>query len=85
MQAESWVPIENLRFLDRFLEGLAYWETEEEFREAFYAAYALELKCAADGHSGVVQHYIIGTGDNYYVFKSAVWNVYICTETGKRH
>lgn len=45
-QAESWVPIENLRFLDRFLEGLAYWETEEEFREAFYAAYALELKCA---------------------------------------
>lgn len=45
-QSESWVSIGDLIFLSRFFEGLDYWETDEEFAKAFYAAYALELKCA---------------------------------------
>lgn len=40
--------ISNLRFFDRFFRGLGYWETDEEFTKAFYAAWALELKCKRD-------------------------------------
>ncbi len=35
----------QIRFIDRFLEGLQYWETDQEFTEAFHAAWGLELKC----------------------------------------
>ncbi|MCI8373572.1 MAG: DUF4132 domain-containing protein [Lachnospiraceae bacterium] len=38
--------INELRLVDRLLEGLSYWETDEEFTKAFYAAWALELQCA---------------------------------------
>lgn len=38
--------VSSLRFINRFLEGLDYWTTEEEFTRAFYAAWNLELKCA---------------------------------------
>ena len=37
--------ITGLRFFDRFFEGLRYWETDEEFKRAFYAAWGLELTC----------------------------------------
>jgi len=37
--------ITGLRFFDRFFEGLRYWETDEEFKRAFYAAWGVELKC----------------------------------------
>lgn len=37
--------IGDLVFLNRFLEGLAYFETDEEFKRAFYAAWGFELKC----------------------------------------
>lgn len=40
------VLVGGLRFIDRFLEGLSYWETDEEFTRAFYAAWNFELKCA---------------------------------------
>ncbi|MCI8662407.1 MAG: DUF4132 domain-containing protein [Hungatella sp.] len=54
----SSVPFSGIRFVDRLLEGLGYWETDEEFERAFYAAWGLELKCKegrertqfADGH-----------------------------------
>lgn len=40
--------VRELRFLDRFLEGLALWETDEEFRRAFYTAWQLELQCSPE-------------------------------------
>lgn len=40
--------INSVRFIDRFLEGLQYWETDEEFTAAFYAAWSLERKCGED-------------------------------------
>ena len=43
-QLEQTSPVSDLPFLDRFLEGLGYWETDEEFTRAFYAAWRLELK-----------------------------------------
>ncbi len=43
---ESYVPVCELRFLDRFLEGLSYWETDEEFTQAFYTAWELEMTCS---------------------------------------
>lgn len=42
------VPVKDLRFLDRFLEGLGYWDTDTEFQKAFYAAWKLELKCSRE-------------------------------------
>lgn len=36
----------GLRFFDRLIEGLDYWENDEEFKKAFYAAWKFELKCA---------------------------------------
>ncbi len=44
----SSVPFSGIRFVDRFLEGLAYWETDEEFERAFHAAWGLCLKCKED-------------------------------------
>jgi len=44
-QQEQKTNIGGLRFFDRFLEGLQYWETEEEFKRAFYTAWKFELKC----------------------------------------
>ncbi len=44
--SQSYVPVCELRFFDRFLEGLAYWETDEQFAKAFYTAWELELKCS---------------------------------------
>lgn len=44
----STICMNGVRFMDRFLEGLQYWETDEEFKEAFYAAWDLELKCRED-------------------------------------
>lgn len=41
----AYVSVRELRFLDRLLEGLALWETDEEFQRAFYTAWQLELKC----------------------------------------
>ncbi|MDE7310626.1 MAG: DUF4132 domain-containing protein [Eubacterium sp.] len=43
---ESFKPICDLHFLQHFLDGLSYWETDEEFTKAFYTAWALELKCS---------------------------------------
>lgn len=40
--------VNNLQFFDRFLEGLDYWETDEEFTKSFYASYQFELKCAEE-------------------------------------
>lgn len=37
--------VRELRFLDRLLQGLGLWETDEEFQRAFYTAWKLELKC----------------------------------------
>ena len=42
---EQSTTINSLRFFDRFLEGLQYWETEEEFKRAFYTAWRFELQC----------------------------------------
>ncbi|MDE7248963.1 MAG: hypothetical protein K2N82_03570, partial [Lachnospiraceae bacterium] len=39
------VSVSELRFFDRFLEGLGCWETDEEFTRAFYTAWRIELKC----------------------------------------
>lgn len=44
----SFVSVRELRFLDRLLEGLAWWETDEEFQRAFYTAWQLELKCSPE-------------------------------------
>lgn len=48
-QNVSWVSTGDLRFMDRFLEGLGYWETDEEFARAFFAAWKLELACSEAG------------------------------------
>lgn len=45
---EQSTSVNNLRFFDRFLEGLGYWKTEEEFKKAFYTAWKFELKCSED-------------------------------------
>lgn len=47
-QQEQTTNVDSLRFFDRFLEGLQYWETDEEFKRAFYTAWAFELKCRED-------------------------------------
>lgn len=47
-QQEQTTNVGSLRFFDRFLEGLQYWETDEEFKRAFYTAWAFELKCRED-------------------------------------
>lgn len=44
-QFENRTSLASLRFIDRFLEGTGYWETDEEFTRAFYAAWRFELKC----------------------------------------
>nr|MDE6924789.1 hypothetical protein [Acetatifactor sp.] len=51
----------NLRFINRFMEGLGYWKTEGEFAKAFYAAWSLENRCAEDREKAqyhpTVRHY----------------------------
>lgn len=47
-QFEHKTSVSNLRFIDRFLEGIGYWETDEEFTRAFYTAWRFELKCRDD-------------------------------------
>lgn len=37
--------VTEMRFFDRFFEGLQYWETDEEFARAFHIAWAMELRC----------------------------------------
>ncbi len=37
--------IDSLRFIDRFLEGIGYWENDSEFVRAFYTAWRFELAC----------------------------------------
>lgn len=46
--AKSEMCISNLRFFDRFFQGLGYWETDEEFTRAFYGAWGIEIKCKED-------------------------------------
>lgn len=58
----------GLRFINRFMEGLDYWKTDEEFARAFYAAWSFELKCAEDQETPqfhpTVQYYNAGlSGD----------------------
>lgn len=45
---DSSIAFSEIRFVDRFLEGLGYWETDEEFKRAFNAAFGLALKCKED-------------------------------------
>ncbi len=44
----STVLITGQRLFHRLLEGLEYWESDEEFTQAFYAAWKLEMKCRED-------------------------------------
>ena len=46
--AKSETCVSNLRFFDRLFEGLAYWETDQEFTKAFWAAWGIETKCKED-------------------------------------
>ncbi len=39
------ISVNRLEFFNRFFGGLGYWETDEEFTRAFYAAWKIELKC----------------------------------------
>lgn len=45
-QFEQTTSMGSLPLLDRFLEGLKYWETDEEFARAFFTAFRFELKCS---------------------------------------
>lgn len=60
-QHEQSASVGSLRFFDRFLEGLGYWETDEEFTRAFYTAWRFELKCREEREKSqfvpVVQSY----------------------------
>ncbi len=49
------VSVGSLLFLNRFLEGLGCWSTDQDFAKAFYAAWSLELKCAEERESGRFQ------------------------------
>lgn len=60
-QQEQTTNVGDLRFFDRFLEGLQYWETDEEFKRAFYTAWRFELKCREDKE----QCQFIATGRGY--------------------
>ncbi|MDE6517500.1 MAG: hypothetical protein K2L18_06615, partial [Acetatifactor sp.] len=55
----------GLRFINRFMEGLDYWKTDEEFARAFYAAWSFELKCAEDRETSqfhpIVEYYDYNT------------------------
>lgn len=42
---ESRSSVDSLRFIDRFLEGIGYWENDGEFVRAFYTAWRFELAC----------------------------------------
>ncbi len=42
---ESRSSVGSLRFIDRFLEGIGYWENDGEFVRAFYTAWRFELAC----------------------------------------
>ena len=42
------ISVTNLPFFESFFEALEYWETEEEFKQAFYVAWEFELRCAQD-------------------------------------
>ena len=37
--------VDNLPFIDRLLEGIGYWENDDEFTRAFYTAWRFELAC----------------------------------------
>lgn len=37
--------VSRLPFIDRFLEGIGYWENDDEFVRAFYTAWRFELAC----------------------------------------
>ncbi len=37
--------VSELGILERYVEGLGYWETDEEFLKAFYTAWEFEKKC----------------------------------------
>lgn len=42
----------RLPLLDRYFEGLKYWQTDQEFRLAFETAYGFELKCRDTSDTG---------------------------------
>lgn len=42
----------RLPLLDRYFEGLRYWQTDPEFRLAFETAYGFELKCRDSSDTG---------------------------------
>lgn len=44
--------VSQLPLFDRYFEGLGYWQTEDEFRQAFQAAYDLEIKCRETSGTG---------------------------------
>ncbi|MCI9124370.1 MAG: DUF4132 domain-containing protein [Eubacterium sp.] len=46
--ATAKVCVSQLPILDRLLEGLGYWETDEEFEQSFFAALALELNASEE-------------------------------------
>lgn len=45
-QVEHTTSMGSLPLLDRFLDGLKYWETDEEFTRAFFTAFRFELQCS---------------------------------------
>lgn len=44
--------VSELPLINRYFDGLKYWQTDEEFRQAFETAYALELKCRESSETG---------------------------------
>lgn len=42
------ISVTKIPFFKSFFDGLAYWQTDEEFLQAFSAAWAFELRCAQD-------------------------------------
>lgn len=40
------ISVTEIPYFKTFFEGLAYWETDEEFAQAFSVAWAFELRCA---------------------------------------
>ncbi len=40
--------VSNIIFIEQFFRGLDMWETDEEFSDAFFTAWRMELKCRGD-------------------------------------
>lgn len=50
-EATAEVCVSQLPILNRLLEGLGYWETDEEFEQSFFAALALELHASEESET----------------------------------